>query len=76
MEKQRSELFIEAFLLVAVFTAIILKIIGVIKVSWLVLFSPLWVPFLFGVMLVMIIITSLIIKGLIDMIKEKKNERN
>ena len=77
MQERKSELFIEAFLLVAVFAAIALKIIGVIKVSWLVLFSPLWIPFLFGVILMVIIIASLVIRGLIDMIKEnKRNEWN
>ena len=76
MNQSRSDKFIDVFLAVGIVALIILKLLGVIDFSWAVLFSPIWIPMLLAAIFLLLAVTGLIIRGIIDMIKEKKDERN
>ena len=67
---------IDASVILAILTVIILKLCGVITLPWLWLTCPLWIPFIIGVFLMLSLITILTTKGILNLIKEKKNERN
>lgn len=45
---------VDAVICLAVITIIVLKICGVITISWLWLLAPLWIPFAFGAVLAII----------------------
>ena len=60
-----------AFIL-AVITVIVLKIIGAIKIPWIWLLSPLWILFLIGCLLAIILAVTCIISIYIENKKENK----
>jgi len=76
MGQSRDDKFLDIFLLLCIVTVILLKLTGVITVSWLVLFSPILIIFLLGAILISLAIFVIVTKGIIEMIKENKNERN
>ena len=55
---------------------VILKICGVITIPWIWLTSPIWIPFIIGLLIMFSVIGITTIKGIIRLIKERKNERN
>ena len=76
-EQQRSEDIVTAALCLTIVIIIVLKITGVITVSWIWLLAPVWLAFGVGLILAFIFLGYLISKGIIRDIKEnRKNERN
>ena len=64
----------EIFLIAVVLLILYLKIINVIKLSWLWLLSPLWGGLLIGIIILIAIIIAGTVEILLDK-KEKKDER-
>lgn len=62
------------FLIIAAVTVIILKIVGVIKIPWLWLLSPIWIVLGFGILFIIVIVIIFSIEKIKDK-KENKNER-
>ena len=59
-----------------IITVLLLKLTGVIKISWFWLLSPIWGTFVLAVVILVIMSIVAIIINIYDKIKEKKNERN
>lgn len=70
-----TERLVDITVITIIISVIILKIIGVIKIAWFWLLSPLWILFGLGVAICVVITSSVIIMDLINRIKERKNER-
>lgn len=70
-----TERLVDITIIAIVISVIILKIIGVIKIAWFWLLSPLWILFGLGVAICIVITSSVIIMDIINHIKERKNER-
>ena len=70
-----TERLVDITIITIIISVIILKIIGVIKIAWFWLLSPLWILFGLGVAICVVITSSVIIMDLINRIKERKNER-
>ena len=70
-----TERLVDITIIAIIISVIILKIIGVIKIAWFWLLSPLWILFGLGVAICVVITSSVIIMDLINRIKERKNER-
>ena len=67
---------VDIFFGVCILTLIILKLTGIIKVSWLILLAPLWGLFLLGIFLAILLTLMCFINMWInDRKKEKDNER-
>ena len=66
----------DIILLLVIIIVFILKLIGIIKISWFWLLSIIWVP---AVLVTLFLIFAGLMAGIFaiyDKIKEKKNERN
>ena len=70
-----TERLVDITIIAIIISVIILKIIGVIKITWFWLLSPLWILFGLGVAICVVITGSVVIMDLINRIKERKNER-
>lgn len=66
----------DLILLLVIIVVFLLKLLNVIKIPWVWLFSIIWIPC--GLMIVFLIFAGLMGAGLAiyDKIKEKKDERN
>ena len=56
---------VDAVICLAVITVIVLKICGVITISWLWLLAPLWIPFGIGVVMAIIFVILYLIESYI-----------
>lgn len=56
---------VDIVICLAVITVIVLKICGVITISWLWLLAPLWIPFGFGVVMAIIFVILYFIESYI-----------
>lgn len=75
--KDPYERFADILIIGAIIAVIVLKIVGVIKIAWIWLFSPIWILFLAGMLLAIGLTISCILYSYINEKKEKKeNERN
>lgn len=54
---------VDAVICLAVITVIVLKICGVITISWLWLLAPLWIPFGIGVVMAIIFVILYLIES-------------
>ena len=70
-----TERLVDITIITIIISVIILKIIGVIKIAWFWLLSPLWILFGLGVVICVAVATIVISTDLINRIKERKNER-
>lgn len=55
---------------------VVLKLCGVITMPWIWIVSPFWIPGLIGLLLMVLFISIITIRGIFNLIKERKNERN
>lgn len=77
MRRETSDIIAEVGLFSAIVIIVLLKLTGIITVSWIWLFSPVWMILIVGGALIMSIVIIRIIRGLIELAKEnKENERN
>lgn len=61
-EDKNSDNYIVGYLIFLVYALAVFKMLGVLNISWVVVFSPLWIPFVISIIaLVIIIIITLII---------------
>ena len=51
---------------------IILKLTGLLKLSWWIILAPIWIAFGVGLLLLAIVIVSIIIRGIIEIIRRKE----
>ena len=66
---------VEIGMILAVIVVVILKLTGIITLSWLWLSAIIWVPALAGMALMFMVLVVMITRGIIELIKENKNER-
>ena len=62
---------IDIFIILCIVAVIVLKITGVITIPWLWISAIIWIPFLLGCILAIIIVMIAIIQNAIEKIKEK-----
>ena len=74
--EDRNDRLVDICIFAIILIAVILKAVGVIELSWIVLLSPIWILFLTAGSMIIVIVSIAIIRGLIDEYKERKNERN
>ena len=55
-EEEAMDWIVDIVIYLAIIAIIVLKICGVITISWLWLLAPLWIPFAFGLVLAIIFI--------------------
>lgn len=73
----REDRWVDIFLVSSVVILVILKVTGLLKLSWLTVFAPILIIVALGGTIICTIFGIAFIKGIIDIIKEnKKNERN
>ena len=73
MENDR---WVDFFLIGSVLLLVLLKVFGILEISWLVVFAPALIIMTIGGTAIGLIFGLAFIKGIIEIIKEKKNERN
>lgn len=74
MDKDLVEKIADYTICIIIIAIIILKLVGVITISWWWLTAIIWVPFLVGMGLVTILMIALAIERTYYKIKEKINE--
>ena len=74
--KDPYERFADILIIGAIITVIVLKIVGVIKIAWIWIFSPIWILLLAGFLFAIGLTISCLIYTYIKEKKEKENERN
>lgn len=73
--EDRNDKLVDICLFSAIIIVIILKLTGIITISWIVLLSPVWILFILVGSIMIATFTITIVKGLIEEYKERKNER-
>ena len=69
--------WVDFFLIGSVLLLILLKVFGILEISWLVVFAPALIIMTIGGTVIGLVFGLAFIKGIIEIIKEnKKNERN
>ena len=71
----RDDRWVDLLLIGSVLVLILLKITGVLTISWLVALAPILVIVTLGGTILCTIFGLAFIKGIIEIIKENKNER-
>lgn len=51
---------------------IILKLTGLLKLSWWIILAPVWAAFGIGVLLLITVIVGIILRGIIEIIRRKE----
>lgn len=51
---------------------IILKLTGLLKLSWWIILAPVWIAFGIGILLLITVIVGIIIRGIIEIIRRKE----